>query len=187
MLISSMYQEVVYDDSYWYFCEKSVHFSLVNLRRGTYAKWKSCESVKPLHASNVENICVPVSLFATCSTVAISRGGLWGLFSALLRSRGSMHNLMLSLVGGFFFSLPFRLLITNIEETQGVCSYSFTIIPSSFTIIPSSSISLSFCRAGSNMETGIFLGGCTTGVTAESTSKCTLLGNIPGLLLKQLR
>ena len=29
----------------------------------------SCQ--KPLHASNVENICAPVSLFATCSTVAI--------------------------------------------------------------------------------------------------------------------
>ena len=68
--------------------------------------------------------------------------------------------------------------VSSIDETQGVCSFSFAIIPSS-------SISVSFSRAGSKSAIGIFLGGCTTGGTDGSTYKCTLFGSLSGLSLKQ--
>ena len=124
----------------------------------------------PLQASRDMKLLATDSLLATSSTLTIR---YCGLLRTLFSYLGSITIRTSSFEWSVLF-FHFRLSITTIDETQGVLS-------SSLTIIPSSSISVSFSRAGSRSALRIFLGGCTTGGTNGSTSKCTLLGSLPGL------
>lgn len=67
-------------------------------------------------------------------------------------------------------SLAFLLLVTGPDDTQGVCS-------SSCSITPSSLISLSFARDGSSRTIGTFLSVWTTGGTEGSIPKSNLVAS----------